>query len=156
MLVPSVNANDCPVPSDYEEVLASYTHRGYRVIACATKHIPKLSWIKAQKMKREAAECDMNFIGFIIFENKLKPQTTPIIAELKRAMIRNIMCTGDNILTAISVAKECGLIENNSTVFAPTFVKTADTENENQRTELHWESIDEQHIRLHPDTLLVS
>jgi cation-transporting ATPase 13A2 len=36
-------------PTDYEDLLAYYTHRGFRVIACATKSIPKLSWVKVQK-----------------------------------------------------------------------------------------------------------
>lgn len=38
-------------------------------------------------------------------ENKLKPITTSIIEKLQTAYIRTIMVTGDNILTAISVAR---------------------------------------------------
>jgi magnesium-transporting ATPase (P-type) len=40
-------------------------------------------------------------------QNTLKPQTTPVIAELKKSQIRCVMITGDNILTAISVARYC-------------------------------------------------
>lgn len=111
------------VPSDYEDLLAYYTHRGYRVIACATKHIPKLNWVKVQKMKREEAESELNFIGFIIFENKLKPSTTGVLDELSEAGIRKVMCTGDNILTAISVARECNLIDKTAHIFVPRFVE---------------------------------
>ncbi|RQM04864.1 hypothetical protein DH86_00002668, partial [Scytalidium sp. 3C] len=68
------------VPSDYEELLTYYTHRGFRVIACATRHVTKLNWVKVQKMKREEAESDLEFIGFIIFENKLKPTTAGPLA----------------------------------------------------------------------------
>ena len=108
---------------DYEELLNYYTHRGYRVIACATKHIPKMSWVRVQRMKRSEAESDLDFVGFIIFENKLKSTTTSIIEELDEAGIRNVMCTGDNILTAISVARECHLIDRTAHCFVPHFAK---------------------------------
>lgn len=43
---------------------------------------------------RQEVESGLTFLGFIIFENKLKPGTTPAIETLKRANIRQIMCTG--------------------------------------------------------------
>ncbi|KAM0494873.1 hypothetical protein ACHAPB_007839 [Verticillium nonalfalfae] len=52
-------------PSDYEEQLAYYTHKGYRVIGCATRHIPKLNWVKVQKMKRDQVESNLEFVGVI-------------------------------------------------------------------------------------------
>jgi cation-transporting P-type ATPase 13A2 len=39
-------------------------------------------------------------------QNTLKPETTPVITELKKANIRCVMVTGDNLLTAISVARQ--------------------------------------------------
>lgn len=109
------------VPSDYEDLLAYYTHRGYRVIACATKHLDKMNWVKMQKLKREEAESQLDFLGFIIFENKLKPTTTDVLEELGEASIRKVMCTGDNILTAVSVARECNLIDKTAHCFVPHF-----------------------------------
>lgn len=44
-------------------------------------------------------------------ENKLKPVTSHIIEELNHANIRTIMATGDNALTAISVARDCKIVE---------------------------------------------
>jgi cation-transporting ATPase 13A3/4/5 len=72
-------------------------------------------------MKRGEAESNLDFIGFIIFENKLKPITAGIIDELSFAGIRKAMCTGDNILTAISVARECNLIDPTAHCFVPHF-----------------------------------
>lgn len=126
-------------PADYEELLSYYTHRGYRVIACASKSIPKLNWVKMQKMKRTDAESDLTFMGFIIFENKLKPTTTGIIEELHDANIRTVMCTGDNILTAISVARECTLIDPNAHCFVPHF---AEGDSRNPLSRLAWHSVD--------------
>lgn len=109
------------VPADYEELLAFYTHRGFRVIACASRHIPALNLTQLENMKRGEVESDLEFLGFIIFENKLKPVSAAAIQELNKAGIRNIMCTGDNILTAISVARECHLIERSAHCFIPSF-----------------------------------
>ena len=74
-------------------------------------------------MKRTDAEKDLVFSGFIIFENKLKPSTTRVIQELRDANLRRVMCTGDNILTAISVARECDLIDKTAHVFVPHFAE---------------------------------
>lgn len=111
------------VPKDYEERLSFYTHKGYRVIACATRHLKKLSWVKAQKMTRAEVESDLDFVGFIIFENKLKPTTAGVIKELLDSNIGTVMVTGDNILTAISVARECELMDRSAHCFVPRFVE---------------------------------
>ena len=93
------------------------------MIACASKYERKLSWMKAQKMTRTEAESDLEFRGFIIFENKLKPSTAGVISELNEAGIRNVMCTGDNILTAISVARECNMLGRDELCFIPHFIE---------------------------------
>ncbi|KAB5563391.1 hypothetical protein GE09DRAFT_1112275 [Coniochaeta sp. 2T2.1] len=138
-------------PTDYDDLLAEYTHKGYRVIGCATRHIKKLSWVKAQKMSRQEVESDLEFVGFIIFENKLKPTTTPVIEELLRSNIPCVMVTGDNILTAISVARECGLMNKTAHCFIPHFAE-GDSRDPNAR--LHWESIDNGLYQLDEKTLL--
>lgn len=110
------------VPVDYDDILSQYTHKGFRVIACAAKYERKLSWMKVQKMARADAESNLEFVGFIVFENKLKPTTAGVISELRQAGIRSTVCTGDNILTAISVSRECGLIAPDEQCFVPHFV----------------------------------
>lgn len=137
-------------PADYEDLLSYYTHRGYRVIGCATKNIPKLNWVKVQKMKRTEAESSLDFVGFIIFENKLKDSTTGIIDELGRAGIRKVMCTGDNILTAISVARECNLIDKSAHCFVPHFVEG---DSRTPLAKLSWESVDNPIYELDENTL---
>ncbi|KAM3513218.1 hypothetical protein MY11210_003160 [Beauveria gryllotalpidicola] len=138
-------------PVDYEELLSHYTHKGYRVIGCATRHLRKLSWIKVQKMTREDVESDLRFVGFIIFENKLKPSTAPVVKELIESNIRAVMVTGDNILTAISVARECGLLEKHAHCFVPRFVEG---DFQDPTAKLQWESIDGSAYSLDTSTLL--
>ncbi len=43
---------------------------------------------------RDAVECDIHFCGLLVMENKLKPETAPVISELLQADIRTVMITG--------------------------------------------------------------
>lgn len=70
-----------------------------------------MTYAKVQRVGREKIECDLNFLGFVILENRLKPDTLSIINNLMAANIRTVMVTGDNILTALSVAKDCNMIQ---------------------------------------------
>lgn len=73
----------------------------------------------------EQAESGLRFLGLIIFENKIKPGTAPAIHALRSAHLACRMITGDNPLTAASVARECGLINQAAHVFSPVFVRGA-------------------------------
>jgi cation-transporting P-type ATPase 13A2 len=138
-------------PTDYDELLSHYTHSGYRVIGCATRHIKKLSWVKAQKMTRQDVESNLDFVGFIVFENKLKPATAGVLKELLESNIGTVMVTGDNILTAISVARECNMISRTAHCFVPRFTAG---HSRDANSSLQWESIDNQIYQLDPNTLL--
>lgn len=56
-------------------------------------------------------------------QNKLKPTTTATIKTLNEANVRTIMATGDNVLTAISVGKECNIVPSNSDIYIVDVVK---------------------------------
>jgi cation-transporting ATPase 13A2 len=141
------------IPSDFEDLLNYYTHRGFRVIACASKYLSKLGWNKLQNMERSEAESGLQLTGFIVFENKLKEITTEVIEELNDASIRCVMCTGDNILTAISVARECSLVDRNAHCFVPHFLEGDKLD---PRAQLIWESVDNSIYQLDEHTLLPS
>jgi len=128
------------LPNDYKERLSYYTQHGFRVIACATKSMPNLNFVRAQRVKREQVESDLTFLGFIVFENKLKPTTAPVITTLSNAQIRQVMCTGDNVLTAISVSRECGLISRKKDVYAPRFVSGNST---TEFSKIIWENVED-------------
>lgn len=78
-------------------------------------------------MKRHEVESGLEFVGFIVFENKLKPTTAGVLRELHDSNIGIAMCTGDNILTAISVGRECDLINKTAHCFVPRFVESKST-----------------------------
>lgn len=106
------------VPADFESRLERYTTTGYRVIALACKILPSTTtWLKIQKTSRSDIESGLQFLGFIVFENRIKPTTKRIIESLRRATVRTLMCTGDNLLTAVSVSRDCGMLATKSPVF---------------------------------------
>ncbi|KAJ8320392.1 hypothetical protein KUTeg_001979, partial [Tegillarca granosa] len=73
-------------------------------------------------LTQEQVEKDLIFLGLVVMENKLKPQTLPVIHQLLNANIRTVMITGDNMLTAISVARECGMVKpQDSVIMAEAF-----------------------------------
>lgn len=74
-------------------------------------------------MTRSEVESNLEFVGFIIFENKLKPETAGVLKELLSSNIGAVMVTGDNILTAISVARESGMLDPQAHCFVPRFVR---------------------------------
>jgi len=99
------------IPADYHSRLKEMTLAGYRVLALATRTLDRqVNWVQVQKMKRPDLERNLSFLGFLVMQNTLKPQTSSVIEELSRAATRSVMVTGDNILTAISVARDCGMV----------------------------------------------
>ncbi|KAA3674100.1 cation-transporting P-type ATPase 13A3/4/5 [Paragonimus westermani] len=98
------------IPSDYQSVLLEYTREGYRVLALAWRPL-KVSYTKVLRIPRERVEQDLLFLGFLVMENRLKPETASVIQVLRNANIRPVMVTGDNMLTAVSVARDCEIID---------------------------------------------
>ncbi|XP_058043326.1 polyamine-transporting ATPase 13A3 isoform X2 [Ahaetulla prasina] len=111
---PEVVAGLCKpatVPADFEQVLEDYTRQGFRVIALAHRKLEsKLNWHKVQNVARDTIEANLDFMGLIVMQNKLKPETPAVLDDLHKANVRTVMVTGDNMLTAISVARDCGMI----------------------------------------------
>lgn len=105
------------IPTDFNEKLNYYAQQGYRIIALAYKSLDrKMTYPKIQRVSREKIESELEFLGFVILENRLKPDSEKVIKILNDANIRTIMVTGDNILTAISVAKDCDMIAEDQSI----------------------------------------
>ncbi|CAH8524754.1 unnamed protein product [Schistosoma rodhaini] len=98
------------IPRDFHSTLLEYTREGYRVLALAWKPL-KATYTKVLRVSRDRVEQDLQFLGLLIMENRLKPETTQVIETLRYANIRPVMVTGDNMLTALSVARDCEMID---------------------------------------------
>ena len=102
------------LPSNYYALCQTYALRGLYVIACAYRNIdpaefPNKSASQLSMARRERMDKNLSFLGFMLFENRLKPETLSTIHELKDAQIRSVIITGDNALTAVHVARQVGL-----------------------------------------------
>ncbi|XP_048833620.1 polyamine-transporting ATPase 13A3 isoform X1 [Brienomyrus brachyistius] len=127
------------VPDDFSTVLEDYTKQGFRVIALAHRQLAsKLTWHKVQNISRDHIEKNMDFLGLIIMQNKLKTETPAVLADLQRASIRTVMVTGDNMLTAISVARDCGMIPPQDRVIIADAIPPKD----GQAAKINWHYAD--------------
>lgn len=95
------------IPENYGIISKKYAFEGYYVIACALK---KVQGVVLPEKKRYELESGLDFVGFILFSNKIKSETIPTIGILQEAHIRSIMITGDNSMNAIHVSRKVGMV----------------------------------------------
>lgn len=94
------------VPDDYFR-FEEMSSMGYRVIALATK-----KYKYKQTYNRADVEKNLQFVGFVLYDCKIKADTNEAIRILKESAHKLVMITGDNLLTAMCVAKKVGMIDN--------------------------------------------
>ena len=124
------------IPESFDETLNNYTTRGYRVLGMAAKSL-KMSFKQSQEIRRDIVEKNMIFLGLLIVQNKLKEKTKECLEKFDNADLRMVMATGDNILTAICVSKDCNLIRKNQEMISCSI------ENVNGIDKLKWEKLEE-------------
>lgn len=105
------------IPADFASTLMWYTKQGLRVIAAAHKPLnANYRWKEVDDLTRAELEQKADFLGLIIMQNLVKAETYGAIKELHEADINTVMVTGDNILTAISVGRDCELVKPDQTI----------------------------------------
>lgn len=122
------------IPQESDMVLQNYSKEGLRIIGVATKEITLEDLNKSE----EELESNFDFQGLIFFQNPLKPQTIPTLQKLINAGVKNIMITGDSILTALSVAYNCNIISSNKNVWIGEVSEDG---------QLTWEHIESKEVR---------
>uniref|UniRef100_A0A7N8XU92 ATPase cation transporting 13A2 n=1 Tax=Mastacembelus armatus TaxID=205130 RepID=A0A7N8XU92_9TELE len=99
------------VPEHFSSKLHSFSSEGLRVLALGYKPLDSKLHVNATVfVHREEVEKDMQFLGLLMMKNLVKPESANVINTLRLAHLRSVMATGDNILTAVNVAKSCGMI----------------------------------------------
>ncbi|NXH83109.1 AT132 ATPase, partial [Edolisoma coerulescens] len=100
------------VPPDFSRMLRHYTTDGFRVLALACKALGTVTTFEeALQLPRDSVESGLSFLGFLVMKNVLKPESATVIHLLRSANIRPVMVTGDNMLTAVNVARGCRMVE---------------------------------------------
>ncbi|XP_078523062.1 putative cation-transporting ATPase 13A4 [Lissotriton helveticus] len=104
------------VPLNLLSELEHYTLQGFRVIGLAYKTLATKTDVGVETFTREEVESDLEFLGLLVMGNKVKAETKPALRELMDAQIRAVMITGDNLQTALTVAKHSGMVPKRSEV----------------------------------------
>ncbi|MBU2632849.1 cation-transporting P-type ATPase, partial [Patescibacteria group bacterium] len=85
--------------------------KGLRIIAFGMKH--EKSYKKAE---RNYLEKDLEFLGFVAIADPLRKGVRESVEKARKAGIKTIMVTGDNELTALTIAREAGIAQDNDDV----------------------------------------
>lgn len=104
------------IPKNFTNMMEGMAMQGFRVLGLAYKTIEISSKTKIL-LQREEVENDLNFLGFLIMQNKIKLDTATIMRRLKYADFSLKIISGDNPLTTIQAAKESEIIQHNNNVF---------------------------------------
>lgn len=92
---------------EINKIYKEYAREGYRVIGFATRTADHHSL----PIAREDAEKNLTFLGIIGIYDPPRAEAKKAVEESRRAGIKTIMVTGDNVLTASALAREIGLLE---------------------------------------------
>ena len=97
-------------PANYDETAQSLANQGYRILSLAYKRTEKVN------IKREEAEKDLIFAGFLVLENHLKSDTKKYIKRIEQSGRRIVILTGDHLLTSISTFKSLEINHNKTLI----------------------------------------
>ncbi|KAL4648362.1 putative cation-transporting ATPase 13A2 isoform X1 [Arapaima gigas] len=101
------------VPAQFSDTLQHFASEGFRVLALAYKPLNESS---VKTIERGAVESSLRFLGLLVMKNQVKPESAGVIGTLRQAHLRTVMVTGDNVLTAVNVARTCGMVPSDERV----------------------------------------
>ena len=108
-----LNGKAVPMTAEYKaEILAAnkaMADRALRVLACATRVWKE----QPEAYSPETLEEGLCFTGLCGMIDPVRPEVKVAIEQCRDAGIRPIMITGDHIDTAIAIAKELGILDEN-------------------------------------------
>ena len=93
---------DKKIKDSYIEIESNMAKEGLKVLAFAYKEVSN----------KDYSEDDLILVGLIGLKDPVRDNIKNSISECKEAGIRPIMLTGDNLITAYTIAKEVGICNN--------------------------------------------
>jgi len=111
---------------EFESAIVGMATNGLRTICICYKDVDLESMPYDDQ---EAVETDMICTAIVGIEDPLRPEVTSAVAQCKKSGIFVRMVTGDNILTAKNIAKQCGIYkEGDIAIEGPEFRKLSQDE----------------------------
>ena len=112
------------LPSYYSACHQSYARQGCRVLALGyrvlTLRDSPADRQRMREMKREEVETGLTFAGFLVLQCPLKPDSVDVVRHLIDSSHAVVMITGDNTLTACSVARQLTIITQHELILSPS------------------------------------
>lgn len=90
------------------ELINSECSMAYRVVGIACKSC------EVCPTTMEEAECNLTMLAIMSIRDSLRKHTVKSIRDCQKAGIRVVMVTGDHMLTAQAIARECGIMTDDS------------------------------------------
>ena len=89
-----------------EKVNDEMASNALRVIAIAKREFDEMP----KDLSSENIEKDLTFLGMVGMIDPPRPEAKQAVAEAKKAGIRTVMITGDNVVTASAIARDLGIL----------------------------------------------
>lgn len=112
-----------------------YAERSLRTIGMLYKDYNQWPPIGAKVMEDDSNMADfdnifndMTFLGIVGIMDPLRPGVSEAVAACQKAGVIVRMVTGDNVVTARAIAKECGIYSDGKVMEGPAFRQLSETE----------------------------
>ena len=112
------------IPADVKYKSALMARDGKKVIALAYKKL-QLNEEELSNLERTDVESNLQFLGFLIFENKINQDSINTIRRLKEANLETIMITGDVIEAATHVSIESEILNKYFPIYSVKLIEQA-------------------------------
>lgn len=93
---------------EIEKVNRDFSGNGLRVLAFAYKELPE------ERELRIEDEKDLTFVGLVAMMDPPRAESAQAVADCIRAGIKPVMITGDHKITASAIAKQIGILNDES------------------------------------------
>ncbi len=106
-----IDGNTLPLDADLRTTIVTakdrFAREGLRVLGVAMRELPA----RQSARSAEALECELVFLGLAAMQDPPRPEVAAAVAQCHRAGIRIVMITGDDGLTATSIAQRLAIVE---------------------------------------------
>ncbi len=120
---------DEPYRNKIKEENKKMADKALRVLALAKKNHPEMP----KEISSEALENDLCFVGLTGMIDPIRPEVKDAIVKCKDAGITPIMITGDHIDTAIAIATELGILNENTKAITGAMLNEMDDDEFHER-----------------------
>ena len=104
------------LPPTYSETAINHARTGCYTLALSYRSLGTVTNSSVNNMSRTELESSMEPLALLLFQNEVRPDSANAIDSLKRADVRTVMLTGDNVYTGVYAARESGMISGEDDV----------------------------------------